>query len=193
MHLALLSGSMTWDKELDFNTILEKIKALHTTKKNIEGRFYSAILLFSLANGSRIGESTDAALRWLESNDTKFEIPVEKKRRYKTTRLMVVPSSLLNEDKEPYKKFLSEDPNLKGKSREEQIKIIKQRVKIFAEKNLNINTHAIRYAFVTKLVADGERIENIAKLLGHADLRHILGYYQKKQAEKNLEEFAKKI
>lgn len=64
---------------------------------------------------------------------------------------------------------------------------LKKRIKVWCRKHYNINTHALRYAFISHLSKQGVSAQLIAKITGHAKLDYILYYTQKQKAEQILE------
>jgi len=60
------------------------------------------------------------------------------------------------------------------------------------KRNLGMNSHSLRYAFVTHLITSGLEPTIVAKITGHSKLDFILHYTQRKVAESVLEEIFSK-
>ncbi|MEM1520859.1 MAG: tyrosine-type recombinase/integrase [Candidatus Korarchaeum sp.] len=72
--------------------------------------------------------------------------------------------------------------------RDEIAGITEDQVKSFARYNLGLNTHTLRYAFITHLAIEkGVQPNVIAKITGHKNLDHLITYTQKVKAEEILE------
>jgi len=71
----------------------------------------------------------------------------------------------------------------KPESFERLVKNLKKR----CEKLLGVNTHTLRYAYITYLLEKGYSPSLIAKITHHSNLNFILKYTQQKQAERILE------
>ena len=70
---------------------------------------------------------------------------------------------------------------------EEEPRHLVKRVKMYALSRLKLNTHSLRYAFITHLARRGISAQIIAKITGHRRLDYILHYTQRVEAEKLLE------
>ncbi len=125
------------------------------------------VLLIQLRNGCRVGEAIEALRRFCETGEREVEVRIEKK-RVPQTRTVVLPRSVTRED------LRLVSPVVGGLNR--------HRVKAFARYHLGVNTHSMRYAFVTRLAERGVSAQLIAKILGHSDLSHLLRYTQKAKA-----------
>ena len=55
------------------------------------------------------------------------------------------------------------------------------------KRNLDFNTHALRYAFITYLAKQGYSAQLIAKMTGHKKVDYILHYTEKVEAEEILQ------
>ena len=134
-------------------------------------------MLIQLRNGSRISEAIEALKKFIESGGRKVEVRV-RKHRNPEYRLMVLSKELSIKDLTPCKPIINEvdDKTLEG------------RIQLYAKKELGINTHSLRYAFITYLLKKGFSPSLIAKITHHRNLNCILTYIQQKAANKILEE-----
>ncbi len=165
----------TWAKGLSFEDelqrIAERISKSNTTKK----RAYYSILLTQLVNGCRISEACEAVFRWAETGKPKVRVRV-RKRSDEYLRLVVIPDAVLEEGR-TVKRFL--------KRSFFNAHFINNMVH-FTKYHL-YNTHALRYAFITKM-SNEVSAQLIAKMTGHASLKHILHYTERVKAEQKLED-----
>ncbi|RLF23437.1 MAG: hypothetical protein DRN15_06345 [Thermoprotei archaeon] len=67
---------------------------------------------------------------------------------------------------------------------------MKKKVQLYARKELGINRHSLRYAFITYLLRKGISPSLIAKITRHKNLNYILTYTQQKTADKILEKLS---
>ena len=169
-------GVGTWDLGLDYrktyHMLRRRIEA-HRRRRAWRSYCYASVLLIQLRNGARVSEAVDAALEFARSGSRKARVRVRKKRR-EEYRDVVLPEELKPKDLEICVAIL-EDPKAV------------QRVKSYAKSKLGINTHSLRYAFVTKLSREGHPPHVIAKLTGHTNLKYLITYTQRKAAEEVLE------
>lgn len=160
-----------WDAGIPYDSLLTKLlKAKKSAKSDIE-KCYISILLIQLRNGSRISEAVRAYKQFLQ--DGKFDQFVRlSKQKTENYRKMKIP----------------QDVTVCGELLDVDEKKLITRVRSFAKKRLNINTHSLRYAFITKLLEKGVESAIIAKITGHKNLNHIITYTQSKVAERILDE-----
>jgi hypothetical protein len=159
----------TWDYSVDF---IEAKKVLTNAYKQLYDinlmpyEAYVAILLIQLTNGSRIKEAIRAFKTFAESGQKEFQLQAEK---HGNTRFFVIPDVVRN--RLAYKSILSiSDENLEA------------RIRMFALKYLNTNTHSLRYALISYLAKNAVDPAIIAKVTGHKDLKYIVRYTQTKDA-----------
>ncbi|ALG97127.1 integrase [Sulfolobales virus YNP1] len=159
----------TWDYSVDF---IEAKKVLTNAYKQLYDinlmpyEAYVAILLIQLTNGSRIKEAIRAFKTFAESGQKEFQLQAEK---HGNTRFFVIPDVVRN--RLAYKSILSiSDENLET------------RIRMFALKYLNTNTHSLRYALISYLAKNAVDPAIIAKVTGHKDLKYIVRYTQTKDA-----------
>ncbi|MGC9132637.1 MAG: tyrosine-type recombinase/integrase [Candidatus Micrarchaeia archaeon] len=170
---------MKWDKGLDFESTYNKLVQIALVTNRETTKAYSLILLLQLRNGARISEAVRAFKVWL-SNPSKKEVEIRvSKKKKEESRLMEIPKEFL--------KF-----NIKDFEwvKDVEEKDLIDRVKTFAFRN-KINTHSLRYSFVTYLLKKGINPSIVAKITHHSNLNYILTYTQQKEAEKALREVNK--
>ena len=169
---------MEWDRGLDYKrTYKELLRRLreHLSKRAYTSFCYASILLIQLRNGSRVSEALEAARKFIEEGSRKVKVRV-RKRSDDHKRLMIMPEELKHQDLRICIDILNED----------EAKVL-NRVKVYAEKVLNINTHSLRYAYITYLLKNGVNPAIVAKITGHKKLDYILKYTQVRTAEEALE------
>ncbi len=184
----------TWDKELDFdktyNLFINDINKIRTNprkyKKDIKGLTYLIIALFQLRNGCRISEAIEGIILICKNKDninwTKpIEVSVKIEKTKKTTiyRELYFPSNITKEDIELITSCVLDLENSK-----------KPRMRIYQwlKNHYGINTHSLRYAFITKFAEMNASPQLIAKITGHVNLNHLITYTQEKSANKMLRE-----
>lgn len=167
---------MKWDKGVDFNVMRRKLERALTHEKNPKRRAYTAILLIQLMNGCRISEAVRAYRQYCKNHNHRQTVLVSKKKKPEK-RDILVPSPVVDHAGEICVKELL-------KLREE--KLI-DRVKHYALNNFGINTHSLRYAFITHLLEQNISPSIIAKITKHSKLEFILTYTQEKKAKEILE------
>jgi len=130
---------------------------------------YLAVLLTQLLNGCRVGEAVSAVRGYLHDGEVSRTVRVEKRKDNKYRTVIVydkIPRAALD------------------------IKSLKvQNVKVFAHR-LGLNTHTLRYAFITRLLKDGHSPAVIAKITGHKRLDQLLTYVQAREADQLLKNFS---
>lgn len=163
-----------WDKGVSFDyayqRILAKIRA-----PGRAGPCYAAIALIQLTNGSRASEAVRAFQQYLRTREPKLSVRISKKRSPQE-RLMVIPASVQRLD-------LTQCVELATTTEEK----LTTRYKVWVHRNLGLNSHSLRYAFVTFLVSQGLEPTLVAKITGHSRLDFILHYTQRRKAEDILE------
>jgi integrase len=165
-----------WDKGLNYTDTYNKLlqMALLTNRKTTKA--FSLILLLQLRNGSRISEAVRGFKEWLNNpNKKEVEVRVSKKKK-EDKRLIVIP-----------KEFAKFDIKELVWVKDIEDKVLINRVKNFACHN-KMNTHSLRYSFVTQLLKRNINPSLIAKITHHSNLNYILTYTQQKEADKILRE-----
>lgn len=154
----------TWDKGLDLNGILVLLR--EKLKSSTEAEYsYAAVLFTQALNGCRVGEALDAVNKFRSTGLREQKVRVEK-RKDGTERLVIVPNEVERE------RII---PDLKPAN-----------VKMYARRKLKINTHSLRYAWITAQARNNISPAIIASITGHKNLSMLLHYIQKKQGEEYL-------
>lgn len=182
-----------WDMGLNFKEVeellLREIDKHVTTLSTRRSKYftnlakkrllYLSVLLTQLYNGCRVSEACEAILKWLRSGDREVKVKV-RKRRDGYERLIVIPSRVI-----VLRQYLEEFKDV-------NVDELTLRVKVFASRTLKINTHALRYAWITYMARElKEPAQIIAKISGHKKLDYILHYVEKKEAEEILRKIVK--
>jgi len=162
----------SWDRGVEFEALKARLESLMRRSKTDKEYAYAAILLTQLLNGSRVSEAVDAVLAFARSGERRVKVRV-RKRKEESERLMVVPERV---ELRRVAWLVDEEPRL-----------LVRRVKMYALNKLRVNTHSLRYAFITHLARRGISAQIIAKITGHRRLDYILHYTQRVEAEKLLE------
>lgn len=164
---------VVWDRGVDYAfmwyKLVDLIKSSKTT--NLQ-KCYLIVSLIQLRNGSRISEAVRAFLKWLRTGKNEVEVLVSKKRG-EVYRLMIIPSEAI-----PYR-TLCLDEGLTTRSEES----IKHTVRMTLYKLTKVNSHSLRYTFITYLLTQGVNPSIIAKITKHSKLDYILKYTQERVAE----------
>ena len=195
-------NNRSWDKGLDFDSmyrlferdimeIKEKIRKGIIYKKDIKSLTYLIIALFQLRNGCRIGEAIEGMILICKSKsnlnwDSPIEVRVKVEKTKKTIsyRDMVLPSIVKKEDIELIKDVVLDLENAKRP---------RMRIYTWLKNHYGINTHSLRYAFITKYATMNTSPQLIAKITGHVNLNHIITYTQEKVAKQMLQDLEKHI
>lgn len=156
-----------WDRGVDYftvyNILVNRIRSRRLSRKK---KCYDSVLLIQLRNGLRISEAIRAYLEYIKTRRSDLEVPLSKKRK-RETRLVVVPEIV-----EICIEFLLESENK-----------LKKRIITYSLRELKINTHSLRYAFITHLLRSGVSPSIVAKITRHSKLDFILSYTQEKIAQ----------
>jgi len=169
---------MKWDKNVDFikmkKQLLKDIKEL--TKEKITYRrlkqiTYTVILLVQLLNGCRISEAIEGVQKAATLNKNEVYVRVRKQKH--NFRLIVIPTFL-----NKYLKLIRVLLPL----------INRDQVRSYARYHYSINTHSLRYAFISYLTRKGYPAQAIASITQHRKLSLILSYTKRKLGEDILKE-----
>lgn len=159
----------TWDRGVDFEeakTEFERILRVETDPVHYSN---FATLLIQLVNGSRVSEAVEAFNEFLATGGRELKVRVRKRQQPTTEhREIRIPSAV----------------DQRGNQRTVGA------VKTFANRQ-GINTHSLRYAFISKLGRDGVMPQIIARITHHKKLDMILRYTQQRVADELLEELVK--
>ncbi len=155
----------TWDMGLELGNILD---LLRERMKSAEGAEYAylVVLLVQAANGCRVGEALSAVVSYARTGQREQKVRVEK-RKDGAERLVIIPAEVERERLDP-----------------QSLKLYN--VKMYAKRKLGINTHSLRYAWITAQVKNNVNPGMIAAITGHKNLNMLMHYIQKKQGEEYL-------
>ena len=171
----------TWDRGIEYDLLRKRLLRLYRglaekAERSVRYRKRLAltmVLMIQLRNGCRVSEAVEALHKMVSTGQRKVWVKVRKRKEEKL-REIVLP------------KFIP-DTDLKL-VREEAEGVTTDQVKSFARYNLGINTHTLRYAFITHLTVEkGVQPNVVAKITGHVDLDHLITYTQQVKAEEILE------
>jgi integrase len=166
---------MKWDKGIDYEFMYSRLLRKITSVKNNATKCYFVIALIQLRNGSRISEAIRAFKEWIVTNNTELYIRVSKKKKHED-RLMIIPSEV-----QQYRLLCADLLDVEDKA-------LRERVRATLHYYLKLNTHSLRYAFITYLLKNNVNVAVVSKLIKHSKLDTLLHYVQVKEAEKVLRE-----
>jgi integrase len=165
-----------WDRAGDkytFESMLNVLKAKMEKSRNDKEYTYWAILLVQLVNGARIGEAVNGFIEFAKTGKRELRVRVEKQKA-ENLRLIVIPEVI------DYKRVVW---LVAEKIRARKLKY---RVIMWLRNKLGLNSHSLRYLFVSYMARKGVSAQEIAKITGHKNLNHILHYTRKIEAEDRL-------
>jgi len=162
-----------WDRGVDFEAAKARLESRLSRAKSDTEYAYLAILLVQLLNGARVSEACEAVQIYARTAETRVRVKV-RKQKSPAERLIVIPRGI--------------DLRRVAWVADVDLERLVERVKFYARTRLGLNTHSLRYAFITHMAKRGVSAQLIAKMTGHKTLSHILHYTQKIEAEKILEE-----
>ncbi|MCQ5374559.1 MAG: hypothetical protein NO515_06040 [Candidatus Methanomethylicia archaeon] len=154
----------TWDRGLALEDVLSLLRERLASADEREYS-YLAVLLTQALNGCRVGEALTAVKAFFESGQREQHVRVEK-RKDGAERLIIIPAEISRERIKPDLKLAN--------------------VKMYAIRRLKINTHSLRYAWITSQVKNNVNPGMIAAITGHKNLNMLMHYIQKKQGEEHL-------
>jgi len=136
---------------------------------------YCAALLVQVKNGSRVSEAIEALRKFCKRKDRVVNVRVRKRKGDVEFRAMILPKEIAIEDLNIIGEFVDN--------------MTRYRIYQFAKYHFGINTHSLRYAFITwAAIKRGLASQIIAKITGHKNLSHLVHYTQKVKAEEVLKE-----
>lgn len=171
----------SWDRGLDFDATRDRLKSVcqdpHLSPRK---RSYASVLLIQLRNGARVSEALEAY--------NLFQLTGLPTQWVRCRKKKVVPG----EQGELRKMLIPEIVRRTGQTMEPQSDVV-ECVKGFAMRDLGINSHSLRYSFIT--YAGRPKSEGglglpapvICKITHHSKLDYILRYTQTKEGERALE------
>jgi len=164
-----------WDKEIDYETFYGILLRRLKKKKEKKTLCYDSILLIQLRNGCRISEAVRSFKQYLASGALEIKTRVSKKKKNEE-RLIIIPLEL---EENKVKKIC-------GELLEVDDKTLTNRVKVYILREYRINTHSLRYAFITYLLRNGVNPAIVSKIIKHSKLDQLLTYVQEKTGEELL-------
>jgi integrase len=164
-----------WDKGVDYEFMYSRLLRKIASVKNNATKCYFAIALIQLRNGSRISEAIRAFKDWIKTNNTELYIRVSKKKKIED-RLMIIPSEV-----QQYRLLCVDLLDVSDK-------VLRDRVRATLYYYLKLNTHSLRYAFITYLLKNNVNPAIVSKIIKHSRLDTLLHYVQVKESEKVLRE-----
>jgi len=157
-----------WDRGVSYEEAYRMILRHFKESKRKTQRGYDVILLSQLRNGSRLSEAIEFC-RKIAVKPNRYEYVRVLKRKDEYYRLMVLPEEIrLRDIKETCYVLLNAN---------------KYKVASYCKRTYNINTHSLRYAFITYLAKKGIPAQLISKITGHKNISYIVHYTQKTTAE----------
>ncbi len=171
---------MGWDKGIDYNQAKELIKKkldeleCSTGKRDEKLLTYWSILAVQLANGLRISEAIDVLREFTRTGKREMTVKVRKKRKKEEVRPVKVPSLIRDWYREIFSEYVFDDR-------------IERRIVAWASKH-GINTHSIRYAWITHKLKQGHNPAIVSRAIRHSRLDIILSYTQKIEADRLVED-----
>jgi len=162
---------------LDYVSTYRKLVKLVLHSK-VPSKCYYLTYLIQLRNGSRIGEALNALREFIKERKREVLVKVEK-RKDGAVRVMVLPEDVTIQDIVVCKEWC------------ERVSV--SSVISYCKLVLKINTHSLRYAFITHLLKNNISPSIISKITGHKNLNYILTYTQEKTAYEVLTNGLRKI
>jgi integrase len=164
---------MSWDKGVDYETIYTRLLRKIESVKSKTTKCYLIIALIQLRNGSRISEAVRAFKEWIGTNKTELYVRVSKKKK-EETRLMIIPQEILQ-----YRLLCVDLLDINDL-------VLRERIRATLHYYFKINTHSLRYAFITYLLRNNVNPAIVSKIIKHSKLDTLLSYVQVKESERVL-------
>ena len=159
-----------WDRGADYELMYRKLLRLARSETERKAsRRNAAILLVQLRNGSRISEAIRAFKEFVRTGKREIEVKISKKKR-EELRLMIIPEELAE--------FRLEFEDVLDIPDEK----LNRSLRVWSRDRLRVNTHSLRYAYITFLLKQGVNPSIVAKIVGHSKLDFVLRYTQQKTA-----------
>jgi len=175
-----------WDKELDYEeTKKELLNRLnyYRNKKPLYQKdkiAYTYILtgLLQLRNGCRVGEAIEGLVKIILTGNKEVKVKVEK-RKDDVRRLIILPEEITDEDLETVRDIIKDWHN-------KNLRRLANNASKWFISNLGINTHSLRYAYISYLSKKQIPAQIITHITGHATMDMVMRYTQVKIAEETL-------
>jgi integrase len=162
-----------WDKGVDYETTYTRLLRKISSVKSNNTKCYLIIALIQLRNGSRISESIRAFKEWIRTSKTEIYVRVSKKKKHED-RLMVIPQEI-----QQYRMLCVELLDVDDR-------VLRERVRAILHYYFKINTHSLRYAFITFLLRSGVNPALVSKIIRHTRLDTLMSYVQIKESDRIL-------
>ena len=154
-----------------------RVNLPNTKRLDVKRFLYYAIAILQLTNGLRASEAIYALKEYLTKGNKSFSMLAEKSNK---ERWVYVPDILV-----------SMTPTLKTYL--DILKTISRHsYNTFLERNLGINPHTLRYAFIDKAIRKMGVGDTIV-YMGYASPKHLMEYYRTIRAKEKLMEFVKEL
>jgi integrase len=164
---------MGWDKGVDYETMYTRLLRKISSVKSNNTKCYLIIALIQLRNGSRISEAIRAFKEWVRSNKTEIYVKVSKKKKLEE-RLMIIPNEITHYRLQCVDLLDVDD------------KVLRERVRATLYYYFKINTHSLRYSFITYMLRIGVNPALVSKAIRHSRLDTLMHYVQVKEADNML-------
>lgn len=206
-------GKFAFDMGLDYKTTREKLSDLIAVTRAAVLQSddilaptrlsHYSVLLTQLVNGTRVSEALDAVGQWSIDGQREQQVKVRKLGHLLRCEQCGLKFNVRSKVNSPAKhtKETGHDEFTEVEVLENRLVVIPEQclsedrpltavtvgaVKVFALRNLHLNTHSLRYAKITSLSASGQPAQMIAKITHHRNLNFITDYTSQKAADEIL-------
>lgn len=167
-----------WDKGLDYEATYERLLRKINNVRSDSTRCYLIIALIQLRNGARISEAIRAFKEWVRTGKSEVYVRVSKKKR-SDDRLMIVPEEVWE-----YRLRCVDLVDVGDR-------VLRERVRYSLYYYFKINTHSLRYAFITYLLRLGVNPALVSKMIRHSRLDTLMHYVQQKESDNILRKLSR--
>ena len=173
----------SWDMELDYEET-KKLLLSHIEhyrhkkplyKKDKIAYAYLLVGLIQLRNGSRVGEAIEGLIKIIDTNEKEVKVRVEK-RKDNTMRKIILPDEITDDDLDIIREVVL---SWKGKN----LRRLANNASKWFLTNLKINTHSLRYAYISYLGKQQIPAQIIASITKHKNMNMVMRYTQEKIAD----------
>lgn len=178
----MVEEKVVWDKGLEFHKTYHYLLEKFAETDKLPKQIWIATAITQLKNGSRAGESVYAIVKWAETGEEILSVPIEKRKN--AYRQMNMPKICKKDLREKYLQWFKEK-NVSTNDPQSIKKLTKQ-YKVAMITQHKINTHSLRYCFVTYMLNQGVESALISKVIGHASTQHLIKYVQERKANEIL-------
>lgn len=163
-----------WYRDFNARRLINEAEKMLNNKKN---SLYAALILTQLRNGTRVSETIEALQKYCSSSSSEVEVRVAKK-KVDDYRVVVIPNVLLQHKNN----ICSELKTRKN------IYSLKKSYSMFLLHNYNINSHSLRYKFITQ-ASHVMPLGYVLKIIKHSNTRFTVHYIASIAANKMLREY----